>query len=568
MDNTLIYGLAGVSSVLIVAMIWRALYPKPYPGIPYNEEAANRILGDIPDLMAVINETQEFSHALFAVTTQKLGVPIAQILFPGVRKPLVIVEDPREIEDIVLRRNREFDKAPMGVDAFQPMFPHSTVSQFTTPELKAQKRLWADVMSTEFLRKTAASNMHQSTLEMLDLWRLKASTIYKDKPFNTADDFANATLDVIWIALVGETAGLTKFEIEKLQNEVDGKSIEHLDLPRGAFVKEEIHYVAEAITRNSNSPSPKWAQRLEMLTPRYRKFRATVTHEINLAMRKALDRFERLEVGSLEDGEEDTCMMDLVLRRRVMEARKANREMTDPSKDENILDEMFTMLVGGHDSTSSALTWFVKFMEAYPVAQTELRAKLREAFPGPELPSAQEILVTNVPYLDAACEEGFRLAGVTKANLRQAVVDTQILGCPIPKGTEIFMNFHINHTPAPADETKRTAGAKAAVAKNGNGFESRAGRDLGNFEPRRWLVQDETTGKETFNPTALPSLAFGGGYRGCTGRKLAYMEFRIVVTLIILSFEFLELPEELKTFSCKERIFRRPNTPHAKLKIM
>lgn len=145
--------------------------PKPYPGIPYhNEESLGRIAGDIPNLRPIINATNEFSNTLFTVTTQKLGVPIAQLLFPDIRKPMVIIEDPREIEDIMVRRNKDFRKAPMAIDMFAPMFPHSTLAQYTTPELRSQKRLWQNVMNSEFLRKAAAPNIHKAALQLVNLW--------------------------------------------------------------------------------------------------------------------------------------------------------------------------------------------------------------------------------------------------------------------------------------------------------------------------------------------------------------------------------------------------------------
>ncbi|KAI0484563.1 cytochrome P450 [Xylariaceae sp. FL0804] len=423
-------------------------------------------------------------------------------------------------------------------------------------------------MSAEFLRKAAAPNIHKSTLELIELWRLKASTLYKDKPFHVHQDFQNAALDAIWVAVVGEEPGVTRYEISKLQKQIAGHVSKDLDHPpRGTFLKKEVAYIGETIARNSNTPVPKWAQKLETYTSRYRKFRRTVTHEIGLAMEKAVHRFQRLEDG---DGDAvDTCMMDLVLRRQILEAKKAKRPLTDPTKDQSMLDEMFVMLVGGHDSTANALSWFVKYMEAYPAVQSSLRAALRDAFPGPEPPSVEDILGTDIPYLDAVCEEGFRLAGVAKGNLRQACVDTEILGYKIPKGAEIFMNYHMNHTPLPVDESKRTPGTRAAVDKlGGDGLQGDAGRDIGAFQPERWLSRDEKTERATFNPYALPTLAFGGGYRGCAGRKLASMEYRIVATLLILNLEFTPLPEDLKTMQATEKIFRQPDKPFAKLSVL
>ncbi|KAK7927364.1 cytochrome p450 [Apiospora marii] len=571
----MLYSLTGFLLVALVAIIiigWCKLYPTPYPGIPYNKKSVTRILGDIPDLMSVVQKNNEFSDSVFTTTTQKLGTPIAQLLLPGFQKPIIVLEDPREIEDIVFRRNKEFDKAPMALDMIAPMFPRASLSQYTTPELREQKRLWVDVMGADFLQKAAAPNIHKVTLELLDLWRLKTTTTCKSQPFDVHDDLQNATLDAIWVAVIGEEAGTTRHEIRKLRRQLSGSRAAEADskdrdAPAAGFLKEEIVYIADTIARNSRSPAPQWAQKLETFTPRYRRFRRTVTSKISQAMRKAVDRYQRLEVGQLEADELDTCMMDLVLRRQVAEVKKKHKPMTDPTKDQHMLDEMFAMLVGGHDSTANALTWFVRYMEAFPGVQVELREALRNAFPTSQ-PGVGEILGTDIPYLDATCEENFRLGGVVKANLRQAITDTEVLGCPIPKGAQIMMNYHLNRSPVPVDESNRTAGARAAVEKSGDGFESRAGNDLACFEPRRWLVRDEATGKEVFDSRALVSLAFGGGYRGCAGRKLASMEFRIVVVLLVLNFEIRELPQEYTSMSATEKLFRKPDVSYAKLRAL
>lgn len=165
-------------------------------------------------------------------------------------------------------------------------------------------------------------------------------------------------------------------------------------------------------------------------------------------------------------------------------------------------------------------------MESYPETQAELRALLKAAFPHTKTPSMEEILGTDIPYLDAVCEETFRLGGVAKGNLRSAAVDTHILGHFVPKGAELFLNFHVDHAPYPVDEAVRSAssqsaGVKLTVGEGASHYEKIALRDLGSFEPRRWLVKDEKTGKEAFDAQALPQLAFGGGYRGCSGRSMS-----------------------------------------------
>lgn len=46
------------------------------------------------------------------------------------------------------------------------------------------------------------------------------------------------------------------------------------------------------------------------------------------------------------------------------------------------------------------------------------------------------------------------------------------------------------------------------------------------------------------------------------------MEFRIIVALLILNVEFLELPVELKTSRAIEKVFREPETPFAKIRVL
>lgn len=329
-----------------VLVLWLRpkLYPRPYPGIPHNIYSDTRLTGDIPDLIPLIEATNEFSESLFAITTQKLGVPIAQILFPRIRKPMIILEDPYEIQDILLRRAKEFDKAPMAIDLFGPMFPNSTLAQYTTPELRELKRLWADTMKRDFLLRTAAPNAHKSAMELVELWRLRAS-VAPDQPFRTLDDFKGTSLDAVWIAAVGEEPGVTRFEIKKLQNQIAGLAPPE-GQSRGAFIQKEVEYISDTIARSSSSISPKWAQIFQTWTPRYRKCRKVVNSEVGRSLRKAVDRFEDFELGKLEREDFDTCMVDLVLRRRILEARKAGKtKITDPTKDDSLIDMLFVMLV-------------------------------------------------------------------------------------------------------------------------------------------------------------------------------------------------------------------------------
>ena len=46
------------------------------------------------------------------------------------------------------------------------------------------------------------------------------------------------------------------------------------------------------------------------------------------------------------------------------------------------------------------------------------------------------------------------------------------------------------------------------------------------------------------------------------------MEFRTVVALLVLNFDILDLPEEMKTLKANERMFRLPDMPFASLRAL
>ena len=109
-------------------LLYKRIFPKPYPGIPYNLAAANRISGDVPDLLAHYKRTKEASQFSFQ-QCRKLKSPIVQLFLRPLSSPLIFLDDPRETEDIMLRRTKEFDRAPSTIALFRSLLPHATFFQ-------------------------------------------------------------------------------------------------------------------------------------------------------------------------------------------------------------------------------------------------------------------------------------------------------------------------------------------------------------------------------------------------------------------------------------------------------
>lgn len=170
-----------------------------------------------------------------------------------------------------------------------------------------------------------------------------------------------------------------------------------------------------------------------------------------------------------------------------------------------------------------------------------------------------EIIGASDPYVDAALEELIRHSMTLPGTNRVTKRDTIILGHYIPKGTEIGILGNSADAFKPGfqvPETNRSSTSKAA-RKEGRAYGSWNSKDIDQVKPERWLTPDEN-GDLVFNKMAGLHLTFGLGNRGCWGRKIAQLEFRIVVCLLVWNFEFRPLEGDLTDKSFVDKMTRIP----------
>lgn len=211
------------------------------------------------------------------------------------------------------------------------------------------------------------------------------------------------------------------------------------------------------------------------------------------------------------------------------------------------------------------MSWSAKILADNQRPQKLMRQALEstytDALKENRSPTIEEITTSHIPYLDAVIEELLRCGGTIPGIDRQAVCDTQVLGYPIPKGTTILMPSTGHSILRPSfdiEESIRSESCQAAKLENRH--REWEGDDIGVFKPERWLVNSE------FDPMAGPHLAFGLGLRGCYGRKLAYLELRTLMTMIMWHFELLPLPKELAGYKAVAGVTHKPQECYVRLR--
>ncbi|KXH68637.1 cytochrome P450 [Colletotrichum salicis] len=586
------YGLllfTGILSGYLLYRLYRKALPKPIPGIPYNPKALGRILGDLPELASEVLKTGDLATWLQSQADQH-DSPVCQIFLRPMSPPVVILSDFREMQDLCMRR-KEFDRGRIIKNIFKGPTPNHQITLELGDEWKAHRRLLQDLMSPPFLQDVAAPAICSNVTNLIDLWQYK-TRIADGRPFDVSEDIFYVALDAVTAFSFGKDfphnatkpvadliRGLDSSQLNELR--ASGTIDDPIKFPSVECdeVLSTILDVTVAIERLHGSPWPvlKW-KIIEKFPPVSRTMRLKnefIVGELN----KATSR-------QLANNDNDTWMrsaVDLMVQREKKIARDDVRVPDFHSL--TMKDELFGILTGGHDTTSTTVLWGLKLLADHPTIQSRLRTCMESRYSAASkecrTPSVEEIMQIKVPYLDATMEEILRCSGTAPLVEREAICDTVLLGYPIPKGTQIFCLTQGASLLKPAyeiDETRRNETCRIAVKNRGRVPEWDPA-DIADFKPERWLTSasqsekgqaDGTPADEKskfeFDSTAGPQIAFGQGRRSCFGRRLAYVELRMLVSLIVWNFEIFKCPEVLSGYEGKDVVTHKPIKNYVRLR--
>jgi cytochrome P450 len=176
----------------------------------------------------------------------------------------------------------------------------------------------------------------------------------------------------------------------------------------------------------------------------------------------------------------------------------ARDEDGQPMSDEELRDELMTLLVAGHETTSTAIAWALRWILALPDVEAKLLEELDDAAAKGPLTSA---VIGALPYLDATAREALRLQPVIPIVGRILDRPMNVGGYDLPKGIGVVCAIYLAHR-RPESFPDPTL-----------------------FKPERFL------GKKLTPAEFFP---FGGGVRRCIGMAFALYEMKMVIAEILL----------------------------------
>eukprot|EP00123_Amoebidium_parasiticum_P014029 comp22288_c1_seq1/m.33035 comp22288_c1_seq1/g.33035 ORF comp22288_c1_seq1/g.33035 comp22288_c1_seq1/m.33035 type:complete len:499 (-) comp22288_c1_seq1:407-1903(-) len=169
------------------------------------------------------------------------------------------------------------------------------------------------------------------------------------------------------------------------------------------------------------------------------------------------------------------------------------------SRDE-MLDEILTLYLAGHETTSNGLFWCMFCLATNPTEQDRLREEVLKVS-GSQSPTYEDI--PKMTYLDGFIRECLRLHPPAPIVSRLAVKDVQVGPYTVHAGNDVLINIY---------------GAQTDL---------RYWKDPKKLDPERWQNPEE--GKGAYLP-------FGHGHKMCLGWRVAMTEMLCFVARLVQSY--------------------------------
>lgn len=163
--------------------------------------------------------------------------------------------------------------------------------------------------------------------------------------------------------------------------------------------------------------------------------------------------------------------------------------------EQEIVEQLFTMVVAGHETTATALAWAVNELLLQPELTEEVTAAALATGGDPDA-------LAKLPILDQVCSETLRLHPLAPMVSRKLLRPLEIAGCALPEGVGLGASLLLSH------------------------YREEVFPEPAAFRPARFAEG------RSFSPYEY--YPWGGGSKRCLGAALAYHELKVVLGTVLL----------------------------------
>jgi cytochrome P450 len=203
----------------------------------------------------------------------------------------------------------------------------------------------------------------------------------------------------------------------------------------------------------------------------------------------------------------DAYLYQLIDQRRQRQDGAADlldRLIASGLNDDSIRDQMLTMLIAGHDTSTALLSWALYLLGSHPQVLAQARDEVDQVL-GRRRPAAED--AGQLPYLEQVIKEALRLYPPIHAGNRIAPGDTQVGGYRVPAGSRVMVSIYLTH------------------------------RDEEHWPEPHCFKPERFDRSVRHDRPALAYVPFGAGPRNCIGATFAQVESKVVLARILQRFE-------------------------------
>lgn len=403
---------------------------------------------DLPQPAGRLGNTIAYLRDPFGfITRSSRRGRIVRLTFPN--REIYQLTEPGDIERVLVHENQRFRKGELIQDVLGSINERGVI--VTEGDRWRQQREYIDPAFGPDRLREYAPTMTSATDRLINRWE-------DGERRNIHDDLMKLTLEIVANALFG-------VDFRHRSNAIGD--------PLAVIMARSENPFVDVI--------PRWAP-----TPSNRRFD------------RAVARIEEI-VSALIETRRRSPGADVI-----STLLAAQDEYGRPSDDE-ITDQVMTLLLAGHETTALALTFTLYLIARRPGVERRLVAEVNEVLDG-RPPSVDDL--SELTYTERVVTEAMRLYPPVHTIIRETSEPVTIAGYRFPENVTLSMHQWTVHR----DPTHYS--------------------DPLAFDPERWTDEFESE---------LPRFAyfpFGGGPRRCLGDRFAMLEARLVIATLVQRVHF------------------------------
>jgi cytochrome P450 len=331
-----------------------------------------------PDLQFDIGSTED-SLERMGELFRRYG-DIYRVYAPGRKSYTYVIHHPDDVKRVLVSNHKNYTKG-VGLDRVKILLGNGIMTSegdFWRRQRYMMQPMFHRRVITEFARVIDAANDR-----FIARWEAQAA---RGESVNVTDDMSELTLDIVLRAVFGR-------DLDRLTEELGGN-------PFAVVTKEPARNLQFAY-----------------------KFRSLGKLVATLMRRRASESAEHIDFLAM-----------------LMSAR--DKETGEAMRERELIDEVMTLVVAGHETTASALNWTWYLLALHPQVESRLHAEI-DAAPAASSPSLAQMEA--LPYAQQVLNEALRLYPPGWLLSRRAIGADVLAGFTIPAGADVLLSPYLLH---------------------------------------------------------------------------------------------------------------------------